>query len=163
MLFVISLGPGNFSYMFLIVAIHTGMIIAINLSLQVIRLPKSFGSLFFALHNALLDGLSNLYIAYSLGGDEKEDHGKNLLVDLILLIENFFLCFWGTLTLLDSDLFKEDWPVLYIGLAIIWGSYLFAAFLKFFFIFYCHPWAELNRNVFNSIWKTQRKSQFDSV
>ena len=141
-LFAISLGPANFDWILVVVATHTGIVIVIHLSFEVIKRPSNFTSFFCSIQNCVLKGLSNLYISYTFCGEE-EDYKKNILVDLTILVENLFLCIWGSLTLGNSTLFA-DLNVFKTTLATIWISYALSILLKLIFTFVLHPWAVIN-------------------
>ena len=73
---------------------------------------------------------------------------RQLIVDIIILLENITLILYARNRWLDSEMnSSEQYKTIYkISVAVIIVCHIAAVFLKLLFYSYCHPWSELIRN-----------------
>ena len=145
-LFIMSLGPGKFSWIYLILLIHVTLVIIIDVlfdhwysNFQI----KNVQEVFQQCLSHLRRGLSKIYIHYPESKNDQEIIWKHLIIDSLIVIETFIF---------NMMAMNGSYIVPYLGIisAAIWISFFASLFFKLLFYLDQHPWSTIIKNdVFN--------------
>ena len=141
-LFAFTLGQGKFSYIYLAIGCHIGLIIFVNLIFSKGKIEDHsltdghYWNLVMITKNHILNAMSCIYVQWSDGQNEEKDMKRQIIIEVVLLVQNVVISIWASMVFL-SPFAKTK------VLAVIWGFYLASICLKACFFIFLHPWSEL--------------------
>ena len=141
-LLAFTLGQGNFSYIYLALGCHIGLIMFVNLFFSKGKVEDHsfkddhYWNLVTITKNHILKAMSCIYVQWSDGQNEGKDMKRQIIIEVILLAQKIVISVWASMVFLSPSAKTKV-------LAVIWGFYLASIGLKGGFFLFLHPWSEI--------------------
>ena len=141
-LLAFTLGQGNFSYIYLAIVCHVGLILFVNLFFSKGKIEDHafkdghYWNLVTITKNHILNAMACIYVQWSDGQNEGKDMKRQIIIEVILLVQNIVISVWASMVFLSPYAKTKV-------LAVIWGLYMASMCLKAGFFLFLHPWSEI--------------------